>query len=155
MTTMVGLLVRMATVEDAPAVHALMRHSFPHASAEIWTREDLAQAFIKGDSYVLERSGDLIGYCLISCVLDEAEILSISIQKDLRGKGMASLILSRVLSDLSLNHVSSVYLEVRESNVSAHNLYLKHGFVSVGKRKAYYVTVNESRENAIMYKCNV
>jgi ribosomal-protein-alanine N-acetyltransferase len=44
--------------------------------------------------------------------------------------------------------VTSVFLEVRESNSAAITLYGKLGFISVGKRPAYY---SETGEDALVF----
>jgi ribosomal-protein-alanine N-acetyltransferase len=44
---------------------------------------------------------------------------------------------------------SSVFLEVRESNAPARNLYEKAGFEQTGRRKSYYA---DPAENAILYR---
>ena len=43
-----------------------------------------------------------------------------------------------------------IWLEVRESNERAREVYVKHGFSEVGLRKNYYPNPNGPRENAVL-----
>ncbi|MCK5575598.1 MAG: ribosomal protein S18-alanine N-acetyltransferase [Sphingomonadales bacterium] len=142
---------RAAQTNDAEAVHVLMCRVFGEASNEVWTTDALSKAFSDGEGVVLESSGHVIGYCLMRRVLDEAEILSIAIDPAHRQKGAGLYLLEHVLAELGQEGVAQVYLEVRESNDQARNLYLKSGFISIGKRKGYYSIDRQSKENAIMY----
>lgn len=147
-----GLFVRAARFEDGPQVHDIMMAAFENSPREIWSAADVAEAFQTGDGAVVEKAGVLIGYCLVRKVLDEAEILSIAIMPGQRGQGAGSILLADTLVRLRNKKVLNVYLEVRENNKHAKNLYLKNGFVSIGKREGYYTLQNAPIENAIMYK---
>lgn len=90
----------------------------------------------------------LIAYLICTTVLDEAELQRIAVTSSLRGKGIASSLMSHLIDEcLSLN-ISYIFLEVRESNVSARKLYEKHNFVQTGLRKKYY---RDNGENAVLY----
>ena len=43
-----------------------------------------------------------------------------------------------------------IWLEVRESNARAREVYLRHGFAEVGLRKNYYPNPNGPREHAVL-----
>ena len=54
---------------------------------------------------------------------------------------------------VAVDDLESVFLEVRESNVPARNLYHSYGFSEIGERKNYY---RDPIENAIiMFKGNM
>lgn len=147
-----GFVLRSARCEDAPLVRKVMAGAFGDNPKEVWSTSDLSEAFHRGDSVVVEKKGELIGYCLVRAIVDEAEILSIAIIPEERGAGIASRLLAETLIRLRNKLVLNVYLEVRENNKHAKNLYLKSGFVSIGKRAGYYTSENAGTENAIMYK---
>ena len=50
------------------------------------------------------------------------------------------------------SHLTSVLLEVRESNLAARRLYETTGFIEVGRRAAYY---QNPSEDAILLKYSV
>lgn len=93
--------------------------------------------------------GDLLGFCLIMTVLDEAEILNIAIAKAHQGQGHGRLLLTGVLGALASTGTRRIFLEVRASNAPARKLYQNCGFTACGLRKNYYPAAL-GREDAIL-----
>lgn len=93
---------------------------------------------------VAKSNNQMLGYIGISYILDTADIISIVVAKDSTRKGIASLLLNQIYKFCKENNISRILLEVRESNISAQNLYLKHGFEKISERKNYY----DGKENA-------
>ncbi len=81
---------------------------------------------------------EILGHCVLFRVMDEAEITSFSVRKDLRGRGIGSAFLSELLKYLREDGAKIAYLDVRESNLAARALYGKCGFSEVGRRKRFY-----------------
>lgn len=99
----------------------------------------------KNNYYLIAKSNNMtLGYVGISYILDTADIISIVVSKDYTRKGIASLLLNSIYEFCKENNISRIMLEVRESNIVAQNLYLKHGFTKISERKNYY----EGKENA-------
>jgi ribosomal-protein-alanine N-acetyltransferase len=65
---------------------------------------------------------------------DEREILYLETLPRFRRAGVAT----RLLRDLVKDFRGTVYLEVRESNAAAIQLYSRFGFTTAGKRAGYY-----------------
>ena len=80
----------------------------------------------------------ILGHCILFRVLDEAEITSLSVRKDLRGKGIGTAFLTDLLGYLRNDGAKIAYLDVRESNTAARKLYEKCGFTEIGRRKRFY-----------------
>lgn len=94
-------------------------------------------------------SGDEVdGYVLASVVLDEANLDRIAVKKDKRNNQIATNLIKALENSLEKLGVTSIFLEVRVSNVSAINLYEKSGFKKINIRKKYY----ENTEDAIVMK---
>jgi len=68
----------------------------------------------------------------------EAEILSVAIAPNWRGRGFARPLLARHLGRLAGLGARTVFLEVGEDNAPACRLYRRAGFYDVGRRQAYY-----------------
>jgi [ribosomal protein S18]-alanine N-acetyltransferase len=62
--------------------------------------------------------------------------------------GVGKRLLERLLDGARETHSTSVFLEVRESNVAARTLYEKLGFRETGRRKSYYAS---PLEDAVLY----
>ena len=83
-------------------------------------------------------------------VLDECEILKIAVGMPYRRKGIGEKLLTTVMKKASETGARLFYLEVRESNQPAINLYRKLGFTETGRRDAYY---SRPVENAVLMSC--
>ena len=104
----------------------------------------------KNAHYILAvLNGKVIGYCGLYKVLDEADITNIAVHPDFRRQGLAKRMLENIIEYCVVNKIDKITLEVRESNTSAINLYVKEGFKVVGERKNYY---SDNRETAILMR---
>jgi len=71
-------------------------------------------------------------------VVDEAEILKLSVAEFARNRGLGFQLLDFSVKYCSTRGVKNCFLELRASNEAAQRLYEKRGFVTVGTRKDYY-----------------
>ena len=70
--------------------------------------------------------------------LTSADLLTIATVPAVRGRGIASLMLTELVSTAREMSCPDVLLEVRQSNETAQRLYTRHGFVPIGRRRRYY-----------------
>ena len=70
--------------------------------------------------------------------LTSADLLTIATIPAARGRGIASLMLTELVSTAQQAGCPDVLLEVRQSNEAAQRLYTGHGFVPIGRRRRYY-----------------
>jgi [ribosomal protein S18]-alanine N-acetyltransferase len=94
-------------------------------------------------SFVIEENDLLLGYIMLYSVLDEAHVLNLAINPDYRGRGYASELIRHVTEYYRKRGISDFFLEVRDSNTKAINLYRMFGFKVIGKRKGYYTDTHE------------
>jgi [ribosomal protein S18]-alanine N-acetyltransferase len=137
--------IRRMTSDDLVEVMEIEASLFP----DPWTEEFFSEEFEHHDAYVLEsnQTSELAGYLCGWHVLDEFMITNIGIRKDLQCTGLGEYLLREVLTKKSDIGVIYCYLEVRESNQPAINLYKKLGFGIIGKRLNYY---QHPEENALV-----
>ncbi len=116
-----------------------------------WSKKSLDAIFAYDGltAFVAEIDGKIVGYSVISNVLDEAELLRIACLPQFRRTGIARSLLSECISYLEEKNAEHIFLEVRESNIPAINLYLSSGFRKAGFRKNYY---KSPTENAILMR---
>ena len=81
---------------------------------------------------------EITGYIVLSIVKDEAEILSIAVGENFRRQGFAKLLMKEGLNLIKKSDAKKVFLEVREDNICAINLYRSFGFNIIAVRKNYY-----------------
>lgn len=114
-----------------------------------WTVEMLQEElFNTSASYIVAEGedGSVLGYAGVQVVLDEGYITNIAVREDCRRQGLGDALLD-VFCRFGATNLAFLTLEVRASNRPAIDLYLKHGFAQVGRRKDYY---EKPREDAVL-----
>jgi len=96
--------------------------------------------------YVAVVDGKAVGYVGLYIVCGEADIVRVAVLPEYRKAGIARALLNE---SFKINETQSVFLDVRESNTPAINLYKSLGFEDTGIRKDYY---SNPTENAILMK---
>lgn len=86
-----------------------------------------------------------VGLLLYRIVADEAEILTLGVDPNLRRRGAGKALIESLLA----LKIPQVFLEVASSNDDAIKLYTKAGFEQAGLRKAYYAA---SGDDAMILK---
>jgi len=121
-----------------------------------WSRESFRQLLATPTVYfrcVREDVGaPALGYVVAWFVADEGEIANLAVDPELRRRGLGAVLLDAALGEAAARGASAVYLEVRESNVAARQLYASRGFVEVGRRTRYY---RKPVEDAVVLRCAV
>lgn len=104
-----------------------------------WPERDMGDCVRTGVPFlVAEQGGAVIGYVIARDVLDEAEILNLGVAPAHQRQGVGRALVQGMLAQLRQGGVTTVFLEVRESNAVARRLYGSLGFADVGRRRAYY-----------------
>ena len=96
-----------------------------------------------GTTYKLQDK--IVGFVTYSVNQDFAEIDDIFVIKEYRKNKIATSLLQDLIEKLK-SKTQKIFLEVRESNLPAINLYQKFGFTKVSARKNYY----NDGENALV-----
>ena len=91
--------------------------------------------------------GVLVAYVGMVSVLDEGEIVNVATHPDHRRRGYARAVIDEVLKLARERGVTTLTLEVRESNAAARALYESAGFLAVGIRAGFY---SHPREDAVI-----
>ncbi len=98
---------------------------------------------------VVEVNADIVAYAVLWCILDQGELANIAVDETWRRRGIGTRLLDTVLVRARERGVEDLFLEVRQSNTAARDLYLRHGFVSIGMRRNYY---DSPREDACVLR---
>lgn len=117
-----------------------------------WTRGNFADALRSGYCCrVLMQGEEVLGYFLAMQILDEVHLLNLAVSPLHQGQGFAHELLE-CLAHWSRHSAKAMWLwlEVRESNTRARQIYERYGFAQVGARKKYYPTHHGERETAIL-----
>lgn len=103
-----------------------------------WRAESLADSYQQFQHLGVFDGTTLIAFVLYRTIADEAEIIHIVCDKAYQGKGYAQQLLAELRKQLLQNAIKTLFLEVRDNNVSAKRVYERLGFVTVGRRSNYY-----------------
>ncbi len=115
-----------------------------------WSRESFENEIENNRyaCYVVAKQGyKVAGYGGMWLVFDEAHITNIAVHPFYRRRGIGRAILKALIDIAEDNHITSMTLEVRESNIAAQKLYAAFDFKVVGRRKNYYA---DNREDALL-----
>ena len=136
------LVIRRGCEADLEGVAAVQASS---PAAAQWNVTEYPQY----DFRVADEEGRIAGFLVARRLAEgESEILNLAVSPEARRKGVARALVQAFLRDAG----GVVFLEVRESNEAARNLYKSIGFKELGTRREYYPTAPGSSETAIVMK---
>lgn len=92
---------------------------------------------------VIEEAEQVIGYCGVWVIVDEAHITNIALLPEHRGKKLGEALLLKVMEVTKKLGAVKMTLEVRVTNSVALALYRKLGFKDGAIRKGYYTDNHE------------
>lgn len=158
MSTLAPPVILSADDRHLDAMMLVMRNSFDAAWGEAWSRLQLASALTLDGSFAaiaLDADDQPIGFSLSRAVLDESELLLIAVLPLTRSRGVGQSLLADALLASRRRGCGKMFLEVRENNQPARNLYHAAGFFDIGKRPDYYLGLNATRFAAITMQRNI
>lgn len=133
------LEIASMTVLDLDEVLKIESDSFSFP----WSRNSF-HTEITGNRYAyylvcrLKDSRRVIGYGGIWTLFDEAHITTLAVHSLYRQAGVGTFIITSLIKNALHEGARRVFLEVRDSNREARNLYEKLQFKVIGRRKNYY-----------------
>lgn len=125
-----------AGAADAADMAALHRASFPRG----WSAQDLAQILSEPGAVAPAawRGRKLMGFALGRVAADEAEVLSLAVAEQARGRGVGARLLEALEDACRAQGARKIFLEVSERNVPAMTLYYRGDYREIGRRPNYY-----------------
>jgi [ribosomal protein S18]-alanine N-acetyltransferase len=140
------LTLRSATLDDLSAMIAIEQQA---PLAAHWTAGQYERLLESGFVWVAEHEWRLCGFVCAKVVAGEWEIENIVVVPEFQRRGVATRLMGALISEVQKRAGTAIFLEVRESNLSARHLYEQHGFAQVGRRKGYY---QYPVEDAVLYE---
>jgi ribosomal-protein-alanine N-acetyltransferase len=137
------IVIRPASRDDLPDLVSIQGASLDAAHWE-------PGSYLAYDCQVAVVEGTVAGF-LVSrrTAPDEHEILNMAVGPSYRRRGVARGLLEHVLGASA----GAWFLEVRESNIAALNLYKQFGFRETGRRGAYYENPCEAAIVMRVFSC--
>jgi len=133
---MKSVLVRSMRYNDIDQIAEIEKKCFSLP----WSKKSFEQELLNEHSYYecAEENGIVVGYMGMWKILDECHITNVAVLPEYRNKGIAAMLIEKIIEVCKCSEIIGMTLEVRESNLPAINLYKKFGFYSAGKRPNYY-----------------
>lgn len=143
--------IRSMSLSDLAQVMKIERTSYPFP----WTQGIFQDCMRVGYCcLVMERSGAIQAYGIVSISAQEGHIMNICVKPDARRQGFGQRLLQALMDYAQERQADTVFLEVRPSNKSAIKMYRDMGFNEIGTRKDYY-PAEHGREDALVLACHL
>ena len=130
-----GIKLRPGRLADVESISQIQESTI---TASHWE----PASYFEFDVTIAEKDGKVCGFMVTRDLLGEVEVLNLATAAEFRRQGVARTLLRSV-------ETNAVFLEVRESNEAARNLYENLGFTVVGVRSEYY---DDPTENALVMR---
>jgi N6-L-threonylcarbamoyladenine synthase len=131
-------------------LHEVMQLENQIFESEAWSERNMtAELSTQHSHYFGLFDQELIGYAGLRLSPQDyaADIQTIAIGKEHRGKGLGRTLVNRLIEVARANGSEKIFLEVKQSNSTAIELYKSLGFEQIDIRKNYY---RPSGENALV-----
>lgn len=139
------MLVREMDRADVDQVWEIEHESF----SDPWSKASFIEVISEPNNCYLVAAEDenIVGYCGYWGVVGEGYIYNVAVKSSIRRQGIGLGMLKELIIHAKCRGITSLTLEVRESNKAAIDLYKKLGFDEAGIRKDFYT---KPQENAII-----
>ena len=127
-------MIRKANIDDLDSIYKIEVESFPVP----WEKVSMEVEFYKDYSYIFvyEENNRVVAYIIAWFLEVEAEIMSVAVTKEYRGKGIGQTLVEHVFNLFGSG--VNWFLEVATDNNEAISLYKKYGFKISNTIKNYY-----------------
>lgn len=143
--------LRGMKAEEVKQIAAIDARAYPQPWSEQIFHDCLKAKY---NCFIYENDQGMLGYAIMSVVVDEAHILNICILPEKQGKGFGRDLINYLLDLAREKKLETMFLEVRISNNVARRLYDRVGFNEVGIRNDYY-PAKKGREDAVVLAMNL
>ncbi|TRW14893.1 GNAT family N-acetyltransferase [Glacieibacterium frigidum] len=141
---------------DIDAMLAVMADAFDPRFGEAWSAVQLGGSLAQIDTWarlVRETAADgrgaPLGFSLCRRIVDESELLLVAVVPAARRRGIGGALLETAQRDARLRGSRTMFLEMRDGNAAASQLYRAQGFVEIGRRRDYYRGIDGNRHDAV------
>ena len=124
------MIIREMEIEDLEQIMPMEKECF----SVPWTENGFFTFLIRQDTLFLVAE-------------EEGEIANVCVRPSARRRRVGARLLEALLDRMKAKGVTTIHLEVRESNTAAIALYEKYGFIRDGLRRGYY---EEPKEDALL-----
>lgn len=122
-------------------------HKASFISERGWSAEEIQCLLQSPHVFVVDLD---VGFLIGRVVADEAELLTVAVLPEARGRGIGAKMLRMFEKHAAEKQAARCFLEVAEDNVAARALYEAAGWSEVGKRPSYYARPGAAKCAALL-----
>lgn len=146
-------------MSELDQIMAVMEAAFDPHWREAWTRQQVANSLTMPHTYAIlvDDLGNRVsgqskaaGFVLARRAPGEEELLLIGVRPEARGNGLGKILIETFANLAIQAGAERIFLEMRANN-PAQRLYRRCGFEPIGRRNAYYRTLDGSSLDAITF----
>lgn len=136
---MEGLIqIREMSASDVEAILTIQAASLDAATWDRGAYEQTLAGVTPNRGIVALFETEVAGFASFRVIDCEAELLNLAVRPDRRRRGVGAQLIQAVMREVTRVGATRLFLEVRESNVAALNLYRRFGFEQQYRRAGYY-----------------
>jgi [ribosomal protein S18]-alanine N-acetyltransferase len=137
----------LADLDEVLAIESAV-YEFP------WTRGNFIDSLAAGYAACALRDagGALCAYSVAMPGVQEVHLLNLTVAPAMQHRGLARGLLDALAVEARASDALCLWLEVRQSNARAREVYRRYGFVQVGSRRGYYPAAAGAREDACVMR---
>lgn len=146
-------MIRLIAVDPADADRLAEVHAAAFETA--WSAQELRdQIGGAGVEAIAARrdEGDTLGFILVRVIAGEAEILTLAVRPEARGRGWGLALVEAAIEAATAADAALLWLEVAADNEPALRLYRRAGFEPVSRRPGYYRRASGPRMDAVVMR---
>ncbi len=134
-----NVTLREGNEGDIGELMDVMENAFDPLFGEAWNAGQCLGIMSLPDVWLsFAEAGDrIVGFALSRLLMDEAELLLLAVEPDVRGHGVGRALIERTVEIAVGKGAHRLLLEVRDGN-QALDLYQGSGFSEIGRRHDYY-----------------
>jgi [ribosomal protein S18]-alanine N-acetyltransferase len=133
------VLLRAYQPQDFDALYKLDQSCFPRGIAYSKTTLRYFLALSSAECLLAVEDNDIAGFILSEVDGPLAHIITLDVAEAHRRSGVGSLLLNAAEKNLSTHGVRTVFLETAVDNHAAVNFWSRHGYITEGILKRYYL----------------
>ncbi len=114
-----------------------------------WSKKQLEESLKNGNIFLAaEQGNEIVAFLLAEDLIDSFNLLLIATKNEFKNKNIATKLMQKLEEIAKNKKIEKIWLEVRENNIPAINLYKKNDFKNIYLRRNYY----KNGENALIFE---
>ena len=114
-----------------------------------WTYDNFVSGLKSNNIFFKAVSeGEIVGFLIADDLIDSYNLLLIAVKEEFKNQNIATKLIKKLENIAKNKNIEKIWLEVKENNFPAINLYKKNDFKNIYLRRNYY----KSGENALIFE---